>query len=288
LNSEFRLDSAAFVGRNRIHYFPYELRLVIVMEHPGALILLHKPTALNEGRISAALAARYPDVPVVVGGDDTKILINFSGLMILASYFDVPLPPAWPAEIERARRVRWPEADKVFRSHKAHILISVVRGEGFSRQRMAHAASAAIGAILDSHPECSAVLWDKTVLTPAAEAAELSRSAFDPDDVPAPLWIDLDPFEDRRTSTSGIVTMGLRHFIGREIEMEGRHKDWDVLQAAIGDMIHYALKEGVQIKDGETFSNTDYAHVRIPMRFRTSTRYRGLPIIAITLPPAKR
>lgn len=258
------------------------------MENPSALILLDRPTQLSETGISKALASRYPDVPVVVGGDEALVLLNFSGLMVLASYFDARLPPIVPADIERTKRVSWPEADKVFARHRAHILISVVRGDGFSRQRLARAATAVVGAIIDSHPACSALLWDTTVFTPAAEAAELSRSAFDTDGFPGQLWVDLDPFEDKGTSTSGIVTAGLRHFIGREIEMEARHEDWDVLQSTIGGMIYYALGEGVEIKDGETFSNEDYKGVRVPMRFRTSTRHKGLPIIAITLPSPKR
>ena len=53
------------------------------MEKPGALVLLDTPTELSETRISAALAVRYPDVPVVVGGDATGSLLNFSGLMIM-------------------------------------------------------------------------------------------------------------------------------------------------------------------------------------------------------------
>ncbi len=258
------------------------------MENPGAHILLDKPTALNEGRISAALSARYPDMTVVVGGDDTKVLINFSGLMILISYFDAPLPPVWPVEIERAKRVRWPEADKVFSRHQAHIMISVVRGDGFTRLRLARAVSAVVGAVIDSEAGCSALLWDKTVFTPAAKAAELSRSAFDADDLPAQLWVDPEPFEDQRTSTSGIVTMGLRHFLGREIEMDGPDEDWHVLQGTIGGMIYYVLQEGVEIKDDDWFNTPDYGDARVPMRFRASTRYEGLPVIAITLPPAKR
>jgi len=258
------------------------------MEKPGAHILLDRPIALNEEKISAALAERYRDIPVMVGGDETGVLLNFSGVMVLVSYFDAPLPPLWEAAIERAKRLRWPEADEVFGRHEAHIMISVVHGDEFSRLRLARAVSAAVGAIIDGHPECSALLWDKTVLTPADEAEELSRSAFDPDDMPGPLWVDLDPFEDERTSTSGIVTMGLRHFIGREIEMEGRHDDWDVLQMTIGGMIYYVLQEGVEIKDGETFSNEDYGDVKVPMNFRISTRYEDLPIIAISLPAATR
>ena len=254
------------------------------MENPGAHILLDAPTDLNETRISEALAARYPDVPVVVGGDQTGVLLNFSGLVILARYFDVPLPPLWPEEIERAKRVRWPEVDQVFGRHKAHIMISVVLGDGFSRVQLAHAVSAAIGALIDSHPECSGVLWDKTLIHSAAEAAELSRPAFEEDLFVGTLWIDLDPFEDKRTSTSGVITVGLRNFIGREIEMEGRDEDWDLLQQTAGNLAIYFLQDGVKVEDGETFSNPDYEDVRIPMRFRDSPRYEGVPVIAITLP----
>lgn len=254
------------------------------MESPVAHVLLDKPTELNEARISAALAARYPDVPVVVGGDATGVLLNFSGLMVLIRYLDVPLPSLWPEEIERAKRVRWPDVDQVVGRHKAHIMISVVAGDGFSRVQQAHAISAAIGALIDSHPACSAVLWDKTIMHSAADAAELSSAAFEEELYCGTLWIDLDPFEDQRTATVGVITVGLRNFIGREIEMEGRDEDWELLQQTAGNLALYFLQDGVEVKDGETFSNPDYEDVKIPMHFRDSPRYEDVPVIAITLP----
>jgi hypothetical protein len=206
----------------------------------------------------------------------------------MVQYFDGPLPPLWPSEIERAKRVRWPEVGKVFDRHQAHIMISVVLADGFGRVQLARAVSAAVGAVIDSHPSCSAVLWDKTVIHSAADAAELSRSAFEEDLFSGPLWIDLDPFEDRTTSTVGVITVGLRNFIGREIEMEGRDEDWDLLQQTAGNLALYFLQDGVEVKDGETLSNPDYEDVRIPMRFQTSPRYEGVPVIAITLPASSR
>jgi hypothetical protein len=258
------------------------------MDKPGAHILLDAPTELSETGISEALAARYPDVPVVVGGDETGVLLNFSGLMILVQYVDGPLPALWTSEIERAKRVRWPEVDRVFDRHGAHIMLSVVLGDEFSRVRLARAVSAAIGAVIDSHPACSAVLWDKAIIHSAEDAAELSRSAFEQELFSGPLWIDMDPFEDRETSTVGVITVGLRNFIGREIEMEGRDEDWELLQQTAGNLALYFLEEGVEVKDGETFSNPDYADVRIPMHFRTSPRHEGVPVIAITLPAPSR
>ncbi|MBX9772951.1 MAG: DUF4261 domain-containing protein [Xanthobacteraceae bacterium] len=257
------------------------------MENPGAHVLLDAPVKLSGARVSAALAERYPDVPVVVGGDEAGILLNFSGLMVMLRYFDVALPPLWPSEIERARRTRWPEAETAFDRHKAHIMISVVHGEEFSRVRLARAVSAAVGAAIDSEPACSAVLWDKTLIHSAAEAAELSRPAFEEDLYVGTLWIDLDPFEDKRTATSGVITVGLRNFIGREIEMEGRDEDWNLLQHTAGNLALYFLGDGVEVEDGETFSNPDYEDVKIPMHFRDSPRYEGVPVIAITLPPPR-
>jgi hypothetical protein len=257
------------------------------MEKPGAHILLDGPVSLSEMRISDALAARYPDVPVVVGGDDTGVLLNFSELMVMVTYFDVALPPLWPLEIERAKRVRWPEVDTVFDRHKAHIMVSVVLGDGVSRVRLARAVSAVIGAVIDSQSACTAVLWDKAIVHSAAEAAEISRSAFEEDLFCGQLWIEMDPFEDKATTTVGVITVGLRNFIGREIEIEGRDEDWDLLQQTAGNLALYFLGDDVTVEDGETFSNPDYEDVKIPMRFRDSARYEGVPVIAIALPPAK-
>jgi hypothetical protein len=84
-----------------------------------------------------------------------------------------------------------------------------------------------------------------------------------------------------------VITVGLRNFIGREIEMEARDEDWGLVQQTAGNLALYFLDDDVTVEDGDTFSNPDYEDVQIPMRFRDSARYEGTPVIAITLPAPK-
>jgi hypothetical protein len=252
------------------------------MENPGAFILLDAPTALEPARISEAFAARHPDVPVVVGGDGQGAVLSAAGLVVTIMYFDDPLPPLWPEALEMAGRY-WPEADAVFDRHQAHLMISVV-GKGANRLQLARVASAAVGAVIASHRACSGVLWDKTVANSAAMADDFCRSAFAADDVPCPLWVGLEPFQDEGAATFGVVTIGLRQFIGRELELEAPAESWEALLASVGGMATYLLQDGVKVEDGDWFNAPDDENARITMCFRQSKRFKDLPVMAATLP----
>ena len=166
----------------------------------------------------------------------------------MLEYFDVPLPPLWPSEIERAKRARWPEVEPVFDRHKAHIMVSVVLGEEFSRVQLARAVSAAVGAVIDSQPACSAVLWDKTMIHSAAEAADISRVGIRGRSLrrhsSGSTWIRS---KTRERPRSGVITVGIEEFIGREIEMEGRDEDWDLCSIR-REFSAVFLEEGVRSK----------------------------------------
>jgi hypothetical protein len=253
------------------------------MEKPGAFILLHAPTALHLPRISEALSTRHPDVPVVIGGDESGALLNFSGLLVLARYFDVPLPPLWDEEFDRAK-LHWQEADAVFARHQCHIMISTL-GDEVPRLQAARFASAAIGAIIDSHPVCSAVLWDKTVANSAERVSELSRFAFEPCP-PSPLWVDTETFEDERSSTAGVITVGLRAFIGRELELEGPVDQLEQVWVTSADIAAYLLQDGIKVADQDIFHSEDGDSFEV--RLLESRRFDGVPVIAGTLPAAGR
>src|SRR5262245_38038300 len=106
------------------------------MSGPGAFVLLDAPAELSPSRISEALAARHPDVPIVIpplddGGSTKATLLNISGSIVVLMQFDAPLPDGWQGAASRAM-IHWPEAEAVFARHRAHIMVSIM-GESENR-----------------------------------------------------------------------------------------------------------------------------------------------------------
>lgn len=251
--------------------------------NPSAFILLEEPIALHASKISEALRARYPE-QVIAGqspdtDEDTKaIVLSFAGMVVAIMAMDFALPEGGQSAVDA--KLHWPEAETVFSRHRAHIIVAVM-GERSSPLQVAQVTTAVVGAVIATHPPCSGVLWALTVANSSQVAAELSSSAFAPyPDYPSALWISMRPFRDQ--ARVGVVTMGLQNFVGREIELEGSAAQFeDVLHTAQG-LVAYLLQDGVEVKDHDTIGASE--HERILLRFLESQRFKGLPVIAASLP----
>lgn len=155
-------------------------------------------------------------------------------------------------------------------------------GESESRLQRARVTTAVVGAVVATHPLCSGVLWDLTVANSSEVVADLSRLAFAPyPDFPSALWVSMHPFQDPGSSRVGVVTMGLRSFIGREIEMDGQATRFKDVLTTVRGLATYLMQDGVKINDGDTIGGS--ATERITVRFLESRRFQGLPVIAASL-----
>jgi hypothetical protein len=252
------------------------------MPNPSAFILLDEPTELYPTRISEALIGRHRGQPIVTpptdGGGTNATLMNFAGVPVVIMQFDAPLPDGWQLVATRSK-LHWPQAEAVFGRHRGHIRVSLM-GDGGNRVQAARVITALIGALIVTHPQCSGVLWDLTVANSSEVVAERSRSAFAPDlGAPSAVWVSLHPFRDPGSPRVGVVTMGLRNFIDREIELEGPQLE-SVLGTAQG-FVGYLLQDGVTVRDGDTIGASATEHIKL--HFLNSRRF-GFPVIAATLP----
>jgi hypothetical protein len=155
--------------------------------------------------------------------------------------------------------------------------------ESENRLRIARVITAVVGALVATHAQCTAVLWDLTVVNSRRIFAELSCSAFAPyPDLPSGLWISMHPFQDEGSSRVGVITMGLRNFIGREVQLEGPATQIETVLTSARGLVTYLLQDGVKLRDGDTIGES--ATERIPVRLLKSRRFEGLPVIAARLP----
>jgi hypothetical protein len=250
---------------------------------PGAFIVFDTPVRLRSSRIAHAFRERYPGVPapqVAEGATDIPML-QFAGVMLAFIQLDARIPDGWQPTAKGAT-VHWPEAEAVFGRHHAHVMVSTMGADGTNRLHVAQTVSAAIGAILETHPESSGVLWDLSVAHSRDLFGELSRWAFSPyPDFPTALWVSIHPFRTDGDQI-GAVTQGLSKFVGREIELLGSTSQFKAIVSTARRFSTYLVQGDKPVKDGDTFGET--ASERILVQFRNSERFGGLPIFAATLP----
>jgi hypothetical protein len=92
----------------------------------------------------------------------------------------------------------------------------------------------------------------------------------------------MHPFQDEGSSRVGVITMGLRNFIGREVQLEGPATQIETVLTSARGLVTYLLQDGVKLRDGDTIGES--ATERIPVRLLKSRRFEGLPVIAARLP----
>jgi Domain of unknown function (DUF4261) len=248
-------------------------------------ISLDEPIRLDQTRIADELAARHPGAPIATpdldgSGGNSAMVLSFGGLLAAVMQFDFPFSDGWQMAASRAA-IHWPDAEATFRRHRAHYTVSLI-GEGENRLHASRVVTALVGAIVATHRSCSGVLWDLTVANSSQVAAQFSRSAFAPyPDFPTGLWVSTHAFRDPGAPRIGVVTLGLRSFVGRKVELEGPGSDLRSALTTARALVAYLLQNDRRVFDGDTIGISTAE--RIPVRLRDSQHFKGLPVIAASM-----
>jgi hypothetical protein len=99
---------------------------------------------------------------------------------------------------------------------------------------------------------------------------------------PSGLWVSMHSFRDPEMSRVGVVTTGLKNFVGREVEMEGSAVQLESVLATANGLVAYLLQDGITVRDGDAFDVS--ATERIPGRLLGSRSFQGPPVFAAGLP----
>lgn len=252
---------------------------------PSVDISLDEPISLDQTRIADELAARHPGAPIATpdldgSGGNSAMVLSFGGLLAAVMQFDYPFSDGWQMAASRAA-IHWPDAEATFRRHRAHYTVSLI-GEGENRLHASRVVTALVGAIVATHRSCSGVLWDLTV---ANSAKSLPSSVALPSH-PIPIFqlgfgLARTLFRDPGAPRIGVVTLGLRSFVGRAVELEGPGSDLRSALTTARALVAYLLQNDRRVFDGDTIGISTAE--RIPVRLRDSQHFKGLPVIAASM-----
>jgi hypothetical protein len=254
------------------------------MERLIAFVLLDQPVVIDKETLAEAIRSRHPDMSVEVtlapakpGQEPGSVaIIRFGGELAMMMAMPAPLPQdagkgVWP----RLSAVVWPDAPAVAQHHRAHLIVSTI-DTGQPLLRFARIITAITGALVAVSPGCLGVVWDAQVAHPPERWRDMSRNAFAPSpDFPLTLWVGIHPF--RSETGVGAVTSGLRPFVNREVELEGRSDDLRNVINKIAGLAGYLIEHGDVIRDGATFGSSETE--RLKVSHAVSTRFAGLPVL---------
>ncbi len=256
------------------------------------MIMLASPAVIDTAGLVATLQSRHPQHAADgffsganKPGQRSSAVGIFAGSTLAIMSVDASLPDGW--QPVAARSIHWPAAAAVCARHRAHIIVALM-GAPPNPLAGARTLSAVAGALMSMLPgNAFGALWNTTVLNSAETWISQSRRAFAAyPNLPIDLWRSMHPFKDQATAAPALVTIGLAHFVGRELELINPAHDMDTLLQRAHGLATYLIQHGPVIQDGHTFGVS--ATERITAQHRLSQRLPGIPVIAGSITPVAR
>lgn len=227
--------------------------------HFSAVLLLERPWDLNVDAIAAALRTLFPaigDVDSVPGqsdGLDAGVLVVEGATVVVQSV-------AEPYSVEDMspplRTLRAGGADEAARSHAAHVTIAA--GGALPGLEGAEAYAALVhfvaAATLSITPS-QAVFWKNGWALSRAEVFSKAGNMLLQGKMPVGTWLSFAsvvPTGMQPSDGTGMVTYGLRPFIGRELELAPRPCDPRAAFQTLSSICRTMMDEGVTLSDGDT------------------------------------
>ncbi|MEM6621742.1 MAG: hypothetical protein AAF674_05890 [Pseudomonadota bacterium] len=222
-----------------------------------ASILLEQPWPLNIDAIAAAVARRFPQVgrtEAVVGQSDVRdsALLRIDGGNIVITSEDVRCAPA--DEVPRMKMVRRWDGSRDLARHTAHVTVSC--GGRLSDLAGVKAYAAAVhfvtAAILDLTPALG-VYWHGSHVLNRPQAFSAASGALLQGEMPLDNWVGFASYVPSGYAAGdaiGMVSHGLRPFLGRELELAPRRSNAASAHLWISSVAQRVLGSGLDLGDG--------------------------------------
>lgn len=232
--------------------------------HFTASLLLDRPWVLNIDAIASALRTLFPAVGVVdsVEGQaedtDAGVLI-VDGATVVVQSFDHPIPSQQLRP--ELRPLRADGAEDAAQAHQAYLSISaggalpgLEGAEAYAA--LVHFVAAAAVSITPS----TAVFWNNGWALSRAETFSASANMLLQGKMPIGTWVSfavIVPTGMQPAQATGMVTYGLRPFIGRELELAPRPCEARSAFQTLSTISRKILDTGAVLSDGVTVRSDD-------------------------------
>jgi len=218
------------------------------------MIPLGSSPKISPTAIKADLSATWSDMPQLGPTEkkDQHMLsfdIGDDAHVILAL---MPEPIPW-SDLEGpcATSVLWPDAAKILKPHKAHLLVTVMFEGDQTPVEKSKLLTQVTAAILHTCDAALGVYWcNATLVIPPPLFREFAVKIL-PLGPPIHIWVDFRVGRNEQGKTSGFTT-GLRALGHMELETENSPEPPGELRSRFEGLIAYLLENGPVIRDGDT------------------------------------
>lgn len=173
---------------------------------------------------------------------------SYEGMLAAAAYIPAPIPDG-EAEKNAETNYLWPEAVTVTRGQKAHVIITVMPGEGNSAIDAGKMLVKMCAASLQAD-NAIGVYTSGTVFEPGfySQAANVMKDG----ELPYLNWLYFGIRQSRETGLYSGYTYGLASFGRLELEVLNTDKDPNELRGFLFNIAAYIISSDVVLHDGET------------------------------------
>ena len=226
-----------------------------------AMIALGGGAKLSVAEIQRDLKATWPDLPPAekTAKKDGTFAFRIGDQDVIVGHMPAPIP--W-SDLEGpcATSWLWPEAAKVLKPHKTHLIVTVASEAGpLARTSLLTQSTAAI---LSACKEALGVYWcQATLVISAPDFREFAVKVL-PLGPPLHIWVDFRIGRNEAGHSSGF-TAGMTALGHMELETVNSPEPPGELRERMLGLAHYLIENGPVIRDGETFGQDANERIRV-------------------------
>lgn len=226
-----------------------------------AMIALGPKPQLSGGAIKRHLAATWPVLPPAsdVQKKDNTLSFEMGDQTVIMGLMPAPIP--W-SDLEGPCKTSWlwPDAAKVLKEHKNHLVLTV-SSKGTPVERAA-LLSVVAAAILKTCPQAVGVLWglSSLVISPPV-FCEFAEQML-PKGLPLYIWVDFRVVQNQQGRIAGF-TQGMEQLGHMEFETLDTPETPQGLRERMFGLASYVLENGPVIKDGDTIGEDANEKIRV-------------------------
>lgn len=211
----------------------------------------------------SALVSDLDEVTVTKGEGNQKdtTTLRLDDIEVLISNVQEPVRPSKFYALKTPYNAWVPQA--LIDQHKSHVYIAS-GGDGADLKNM-ETYAAAVHVVATAVCDCvdiGAVFWDAAELFVKPEEFVAAVEPLMEGKMPVGCWIgfhSIKPDEFALNAAVGMITQGLRQFIGREIELAPSPTELNQARLTLGSVVQRLMDHHLRLNDGETIKDLEMA-----------------------------
>jgi hypothetical protein len=238
-----------------------------------AMIALGPEPQLSGAVIKHHLAAAWPTLPPAndLKKEENTLSFDIGDQVVIMGLMPAPIP--W-SDLEGpcATSWLWPDADKVLKQHKNHLVVTV-SSEATALKRAAM-LTMVCAAILKTCPQAMGVLFGLSGLVISPQVFCEFAEQMLPNGMPLYIWVDFRLVKNEHARVAGF-TQGMEQLDHMEFEVLDSPETPGGLRERLFGLACYVLTNGPVIKDGDTIGEPRarrFAYNMPTRRMATKTR----------------